>query len=481
MQLRQKTHVESRPLAVDLDGTLIRSDLGIESVLQLLSRNIFYLFVLPFWLTKGKAYFKAEVARRVDIDVKQLPYNPQFLDFLKEEKAKGRALVLATASHEKYARAVAAYLGIFTDVIASDSETNMKSAAKRAQLEARFGRHGFDYAGNSKDDVDVFGGAHDVFLVGPDQEVEEAARASGSFAAVFDERRLRWRTYLEALRVHQWLKNGLVFVPLLLDHRILDAAGVASTTIAFLAFCFCASSVYILNDLVDLQEDRRHPSKHRRPFAAGTLPLAHGLILAPMLLAAAIGITLLLPPEFGVVLAVYYSATLAYSFFLKRTLLFDVITLAGLYMMRIVAGSAALSIPRSVWLLAFSVFLFFSFALVKRYVELRSVSGGGKLAVRSRGYVGIDRETLSQFGISSGLIAVLVLALYIDSNVVKSLYTRPEIIWLLLPLVLYLVTRIWLLARRDDMPDDPVMFAVFDWRSQIIIGLGVLLLLIASL
>lgn len=470
------------PLCVDLDGTLLRTDLLYETALTLLRRNFLYLFLLPWWLLQGKAHLKAEIARRVTLDPAMLPYSDDFLAYLRKQKANGRSLVLATASHETLAKRIAAHLGLFDAVVASNMTVNLKGAAKLERLSDAY-PGGFDYAGNGHTDIPVLCGAREGVLVNPDRGVRAAALKKGAIiTAEFGERPAGPRAWAKALRLHQWLKNTLIFLPLLLAHQVFDITAWQDGIIAFFAFGLCASSVYVLNDLLDLADDRRHPEKKNRPFAAGTIPVSHGLVAAPLLLAGAAGLAALLPLEFAAVLGFYYALTLAYSFFLKRTLLFDVITLAGLYTIRIVAGSAALGVERSPWLLAVSVFVFFSLALVKRYVEL----GEAKdlhlpFASRSRGYRAADRETLSQVGIASGMMSVLVLALYIDSDDVRELYPHPEVIWFLCPLMLYLLTRIWVLARRGELPGDPVLFAARDWRSQAMVALGALLLMAAAL
>jgi 4-hydroxybenzoate polyprenyltransferase/phosphoserine phosphatase len=474
-----------RPLCVDLDGTLIRTDIAIEHLLQLLKRNPLFLFLLPYWLWQGRAVLKREIAKRVPFDAAELPYNEPFLAFLREQKVQGRTLVLATAADQIQAQAVADHLGIFTRVFASDGRVNLSANAKRRRLEETYGRGKFDYAGNAKDDLAVWPAAVDAIVVNPDPGVLAQLKRQRPIAREFPNPALTpgaspWKPYVKAMRLHQWMKNGLLFVPLVMSHKLFEAGPFLQTSLAFLAFGLTASSVYLLNDMVDLKDDRRHPTKRNRPFAAGTIPLTHGLAMVPVLLLAAFLIACLLPWQFLGVLAVYFAATLAYSFFFKRTMLFDVLVLAGLYTLRIVAGSAALAIPRSFWLLAFSIFLFFSLALVKRYVELLEMGDTAKARDRGRGYRAVDLETLSQFGITSGMAAVLVLALYIDSSVSQKLYRNPEIIWLLCPLMLYLICRFWILARRGEMHEDPIMFAIKDWRSQVIVGIGAVLLLLAA-
>ena len=475
----------TRPLCVDLDGTLIRTDLAIEHLLQLLKRNPLFVFLLPLWLWRGRAVLKREIAKRVTFDAAELPYNEAFLSYLREQKAAGRKLVLATAADQLQAQAVADHLGIFSAVYASDGRVNLSADAKRRRLEEVFGRAKFDYAGNALDDLKVWPAAVDAIIVNPEPGVLAQLQRQRPIARIFPNPAQMpgakpWTPYLKAMRLHQWMKNGLLFVPLAMSHKLFEAGPFGQICLAFLAFGLTASSVYVLNDLVDLKDDRRHPNKSRRPFAAGTIPLRHGLAMVPVLLIAAFLIASQLPWQFVGVLAVYFASTLAYSFFFKRTMLFDVLVLAGLYTLRIIAGSAALAIPRSFWLLAFSVFLFFSLALVKRYVELLEMGDTAKSRERGRGYRAVDLETLSQFGITSGMAAVLVLALYIDSSVSQKLYRNPEIIWLLCPLMLYLICRFWILARRGEMHEDPIMFAIKDWRSQIIVGIGAILLLLAA-
>lgn len=471
-----------RPLCVDLDGTLVRTDLLIESTLRLLKRIPWVALVLPYWLwTGGKARLKREVALRQSVDAASLPYDPGVMAHLEQRRRDGISLVLATASDRIHADAVAAHLGIFDEVHASDGRNNLSGPEKARVLAERFGEKGFDYAGNEAKDLAVWQRAGAAIVVGGEPGLAERASRVATLAATIAPKSASWRPYVKALRLHQWLKNALVFVPLVLAHKIFEIDALAMAAVAFVAFGLAASSVYVLNDLADLAEDRRHPSKRRRPFAAGDIPLVHGLVMVPALLAAAFALSLaLLPLAFSGVLVVYLAATVAYSFYLKRTMLFDVLTLAGLYTLRIVAGSAALAIPRSFWLLAFSVFLFFSLALVKRYVELRDMGETAKSGERGRGYRGVDLETLSQFGITSGMLAVLVLALYIDSGASKALYRTPELIWLLCPLMLYLVCRFWILARRGEMHEDPIVFAIRDWRSQLIVAAGAVLLLAAA-
>lgn len=472
---------EKRPLVVDLDGTLIRTDLLVESIFALLKRNILFIFLLPVWLLKSKAHLKHEIAARVDIDARLLPYHDEFLGYLRAEHASGRRLVLATASNEKYGEAIALHLGVFQEVLASNATVNLSGGRKLEQLRALFGNHGFDYAANAMVDLPLWEAAHSALLVNPEHKVKKVAERKSHISHVFDDRAgSPVRRYLKALRLHQWLKNLLIFVPLVMAHRFDEPLLIAQALIAFFAFGLCASSVYLLNDLLDLPDDRQHPTKRNRPFASGSISIFTGALLIPGLLLLAFALALFLPIEFIGALALYYAVTLAYSFKLKRAALLDVLTLAGLYTMRIIAGAAAVSVIPSFWLLAFSMFLFLSLALVKRFTELLTMQQQEKTTSSGRGYTTTDLETLSQFGSTSAYMAVLVLALYINSEAVRDLYTHPEVIWLLCPLLLYLVTRIWLLARRDELHEDPVVFVIQDRRSQWLAGIGATLLWLAA-
>lgn len=468
------------PLCVDLDGTLVRSDLLAEALFGLLATRPLDALRAPLWLLGGKARLKAEVARRVDLEVATLPYNEPLLEYLRAERAAGRRLVLATASPEKYARQVADHLGLFDEVVATDATTNVAGPRKAEVLAARFGEHGFDYAGNARPDLAVWRRARGAVLVDPEPGVEAAARGLVPVDAVISNGRATLVEYVKALRPHQWAKNVLVFVPLLGAHRVGELDLLAQALVAFFAFGLCASSVYLLNDLLDLPADRAHPRKRRRPFAAGTVPLLHGALLVPALLAGAFALALLLPPLFAAVLGLYYASTLAYSLWLKRVVLVDVMLLAALYTVRVLAGAAAVGLVPSFWLLAFSTFLFLSLAIAKRHAELTVLLHHGTEKSRGRGYHASDLAALLSLGAAAGYMAVLVLALYINSDEVRELYSRPEVIWLLCPLLLYWVSRVWLGAHRGKLHDDPVVFALKDPISRWLLVIGVVIVIGAT-
>ncbi len=468
------------PLCVDLDGTLVKTDILVESFLVLLKHNIAFAFLAPFWLLKGKAHFKQQIADRVEIDVSILPYHEALLDYLRNQRTQHRRLVLATASHAKFAQKIAAHLGLFDDVLASDGQKNLSGSKKLHELRHDFGEQGFDYIGNSRADLKIWPHARRAILVNPTAMVKHAAEQIGRVEHVFDDRASRLRTYLRAMRPHQWVKNLLLFVHLFAAHEWANFPLIVQTTVGFLSFSLCASSVYLLNDLFDLESDRRHARKRFRPLAAGAFPIGHTILLIPVLLLAAFGVALFLPVEFLFALATYYLVTMAYSLRLKRVTVLDVLVLAGLYTIRIIAGAAVVPEMPSFWLMAFSVFLFFCLAIIKRYAELLVLRGSGQAAADGRRYEVVELDTLLALGTSSGLIAVLVLALYINSPDIVRGYTYPQAVWLLCPLLMYWLARIWLVTRRGQMHDDPVIYALKDWRSRLAGAIGIIIVWIAA-
>lgn len=468
-----------RPIYVDLDGTLIKTDLLWEALFALARQRPADLWRVPGWAAKGKACLKAELAKRIAFDPALLPYRAEVLDALAEARAKGRRVVLATGANERLAHAVAEHLGAFDAVMASDDTLDLTSDVRLARIVAANDVHGFDYVGNSREDICLLDAAAEATVVAPDRAAARWQRSSGADLVAGEGAGLL-RDCLKAMRPHQWMKNLLIFVPLVLSHEYVHPERMLAGLVAFFSFSFAASSVYILNDLLDLASDRRHKTKRNRPFASGAVPIPVGLTLAFGLLATSLLLGLTLNAQFELVLAGYILATTLYSFFLKRMLLIDVLTLAALYTVRIVAGAAAAAVDGSFWLMAFSVFFFLSLALVKRFTELADFGAGADRATTGRGYRDVDLDTLAQAGMSSGFASVLVLALYIDSAEIREFYTLPWMLWPLCPLVLYIIVRIWILARRNEMHEDPVVFILRDWRSQIMIGAGALMFLVAA-
>lgn len=457
----------SRIVVVDLDGTLIFSDLLVESVFLFLRASPFRFFELVFWLFKGKAYFKRKLADEVAPLADTLPYNQRLLTWLKALRADGVQLVLATASDLRLARNIANHLAIFDEVLGTEGH-NLASGNKRDALVARYGERGFEYVGNSSADHAVWVMASLTHVANPDRGVLEKARKLGRMGELFDDRGGYFRVWRKALRLHQWAKNLLVFVTLFATHRMLEVPLILSGVLAFLCFGACASSVYLLNDMLDLQDDRQHRTKRNRPLAAGTFPVFHAMLWIPGLLVAAFGAALLwLPLQFSLVLLGYYVLTLAYSLWLKRIVMLDVVTLAMLYTVRVVAGAAAIGVAVTFWILAFCMFIFLSLAFVKRYTELYDAREKGSVEkAPGRGYVASDFELLASLGAASGYLSVLVLALYINDSAAQALYRHPQWMWAACPLLLFWLSRVWLIAHRGEMHDDPIVFALRDRVSR---------------
>jgi 4-hydroxybenzoate polyprenyltransferase/phosphoserine phosphatase len=456
-----------RILVVDLDGTLVHTDMLAENLFLFLRLHPLRIFEAIAWLIKGKANLKRRLADAVLPEVDFLPYNRPFLEWLKQQRATGATLVLATASDLRISQKVAGYLEIFDEVLGTKG-TNLSSQNKRDILIQRYGKFGYEYVGNSAADLAVWETASVIHVANPERGVLASVRKVGTVDMLFENRVPYLGMLIKALRIHQWAKNLLLFVPLLASHRIMEAQLLWSGLLAFAAFGACASSVYLLNDLLDLQDDRQHPSKCNRPLAAGTFPILHALFLIPILLFGAFGLALwLLPIQFAAVLAAYYILTLAYSLWLKRVVMLDVVTLAMLYTVRVVAGAAAMALVATFWILAFCVFIFLSLAFVKRYTELCDARQKGKTEKSAgRGYYPSDYELLASLGGASGYISVLVLALYINDAVSASLYRTPQWMWASVPMLLFWLSRVWLLAHRGQMNDDPIVFALRDNMSR---------------
>jgi 4-hydroxybenzoate polyprenyltransferase len=454
-------------LYVDLDGTVIKTDLLFESILLLLKKNIFQTLLIPIWLLKGRANLKHQLSKRVHIPVELLPLNTEFHDYLKEEVERGRNIVLISASSQLPVRQVSDHLGLFIDAMGSDEDHNLKSKNKVTRILQLDPAGGFAYAGNSKADIAVWSEASEVILVNCKRSLAKNLQHGRESIQHFDAPQSTLKKFWQAIRPHQWLKNALIFLPLILSHQLNQPNLLLQACVAFLSFSCVASSVYLLNDMLDLNSDRQHQSKSRRPFASGELSLVYGYLGAPLLLILGFLIALWLPTEFVFVLLTYWLMTTLYSLLLKSLFLIDVLTLASLYTWRIIAGSAAISVVTTYYLLAFSFFLFLGLAMVKRYTEFLNLQNQGKSTIEGRGYGVENLQTLATIGGGSSLIAVAVFAFYINAPATTELYSSPLLLWAICPLLLYLLWRIWALARRAELDEDPVLFALTDRRSQL--------------
>lgn len=474
------TPAEEPVLCVDLDGTLLATDLLQESFFAAVRRSPMVALQCIAWLIQGRARLKEELACRCMLDVAVLPYREEVLAFLHTERARGRRIVLATASWPSLADAVSRHLGLFDEVLATSRERNLKGEAKARELVERCGEKGFDYLGDSRADYPVWQQARHAYVVDHSGGVASAMPAGVEVRRVFPPDRAMSRPWaaLRALRPHQWAKNLLLLAPLIAAHRLGDPSLLGLAVQAVIAFCLVASGTYIANDLLDLAADRAHAQKRTRPLASGALPISWGTILAGLVLAAGAGIAWRLAPGFQAALAAYVVLTLAYSLFLKRIAFLDVVCLATLHTLRIIAGTFAIGVPLSFWLLAFAMFIFFSLALVKRYAEL--VALGPMAFAPGRGYSGQDAPIVLAFGTASAMVSALVLALYMNGDTVKALYSQPDALWLLCPLLLYWISRMWLLASRGQMNEDPVLFALRDSTSYFVAAAGSFVLWLAT-
>ncbi len=471
------------PLYVDLDGTLLAGDMLWETFISMIRTQPLLFFLVPLWLMKGKAFLKQQLASHAHIDPAYLPYRQPVMAYLMEQRQKGRQIVLATASDQRIAESIAQHLGIFSAVLASDGVVNLKGSAKLSAILAHAKNSAFEYAGDTWADLAIWQRASRAIIVQPSRRLQARVKQTSTTEVITCPQQSGFRTLARMLRVHQWAKNVLLLVPLLLAHKIADLGRLLSASLAFISFSLAASAAYIANDLLDVQNDRQHPQKRRRPLAAGFVPIP--IALASALLAFALGFGIagaLLPRLFLGFLGLYWITTVAYSFALKRVAILDVVVLAGLYTLRVVAGAVAVDVLISPWFLAFSMFLFLSLAFVKRYAELRMAEGvgGDETFLAARGYQAEDLDLLRSIGAASGYVAIAVFALYINSPEVHLLYRQPAILWLLVPLLLYWVTRIWFLTHRGCMHDDPVVFALTDFHSYVVVGLICVLLFAAA-
>ncbi|ADW67389.1 UbiA family prenyltransferase [Granulicella tundricola] len=479
------------PLCVDLDGTLVKSDTLVDSVLVLARQHPRALLSIPGWLVQGKASFKQHVTNAISLDVSALPYNKPLLEFLFHQHSQGRAIYLATAADRTLADRIAAHYQIFAGVLASDGSHNLAGENKYQAFLQQFGEQ-FSYIGNASPDLPILTRCLEPMVANPTSGLASGLQAARiAPTQTFMDRANPAKAWLRAIRLHQWAKNVLIFLPLLLAHAW-SFAHFAGSIVAFVAFGLCASATYIVNDLLDLEADRRHHRKRRRPFAAGDLSAMSGCLVVLAFLAAAAALALFLPnlvalfglslPQpyrFANWLLLYAITTTAYSLKLKRVVLLDVIVLSGLYTVRIIAGSGATGIEVSKWLAGFSVFFFLSLAFVKRFAELESLRLRESAPTNGRGYLISDIEQLRSFGTASAYASVVVLTLYI-SDLDTALYHHPGRLWLLVPVLLLWLSRLWLQASRGELDEDPVVYAITDKRS-LFLGLAVAAVVLSAL
>lgn len=479
MNVALRAPVEDSDVFVDLDGTLIRTDLFAEAALRYLRSNPLRIFRLLFVLLRGPAAAKCFLARRVTFDPAQLPYEHELIEYLKRRKDGGCRIILATAAHWTQANRIARHLNLFHGVLATGRRSNLKGANKLVRIQEICQGRPFIYAGNSRDDRAIWSAANRAIFVNAPRRDISIARLGGRAELVLRTRTGRVAAFLREMRPHQWAKNILLLVPLLTSHTYANLTTDLKAVLGFLAFGLCASGNYFINDLLDLDADRVHATKRQRPLASGELPIALGVVGAMALPCAAFALSaLVLPWQFTVALAAYFGLSNLYSFHLKRRSTADVMTLGLLYTIRVVAGAAAISVVVSSWLLGFSMFIFVSLAYLKRYIEVAALADSQQKS-KGRGYSGADSETMFVLGIASATAATVLLALYVSSDEVKKLYREPGALWVLCFLMLVWSNRVWVGARRGKINDDPVVFALKDPISRWI-GLAALLSVAAA-
>ncbi len=449
------------PIVVDLDGTLIKTDTLFECFIQLaFKRPIRGLLTLAF-LLRGISFFKIALAKQISINFDLLPKNEQVLEWLVEQKTAGRRLVLASAAEQSIAQKAADHFGLFEAALGSSPMQNLKGANKADAIEKYLSSRDYCYVGDSRPDLKIWSRSSSAVIVGnPQDALAKRAQRLTRIEAILPNNKRQAKSLFKQLRVHQWSKNILLFVPAIAGHSLaFDSLSILA--LGVFIFSICASSVYLLNDLVDINNDRQHPSKKHRPLASGDISIPVALVLTPILISAALACAAALSSPFFYILMVYLAITLSYSFILKKLPVIDVITLAMLYTVRIVAGATLIDHTMSPWLLSFSLFFFLSLALAKRYVEVDQAIESGASIV-GRGYKGGDIAYINSIGTSSGMVSVLVLSLYLHSDKSAQLYERPEVLWCNATIMLFWISWIWFQANRRNLNEDPVIFALRD-------------------
>ncbi|KYG64753.1 hypothetical protein AZI86_11135 [Bdellovibrio bacteriovorus] len=454
----------------DLDNCLIKTDLLYEQWLVLLKSKPWFWVLSFFWLMKGKAFFKHNLATHTKLQPDSLPYRFEVIDLLKRRASAGDVLILASASPEPWVHSVASYLGLFRSTIGSTSSDNRKGSSKLRAIQDLSQGVEFSYIADAPVDLEIWKESQEIVAVNASPSLKNKIHTLNKPTQFIEDGNKSLLTLIvKQLRPHQWIKNVLVFLPALAGHRFQSLDVLTNGFLAFFGFSLTASFVYILNDLLDLSSDRNHHSKKNRPFASGNLPLIYGFAQLPLLLAVSLGIGLLLPPPYLGWILTYLILNLAYSLYLKQSVVVDIIILSLMYTLRIFAGSAATDVPVSEWLLSFSTLFFFSLACIKRYTEI--IRSKNKITLDGRGYRQVDHPMVQNLGVGAGLLSILIVLMYLQSEDVRRLYTQPQNLWFATPVLLFWISRIWILTNRDEIHDDPVVFAVKDKISWVCLGI----------
>ena len=474
----------SQVIVVDLDNTLINTDILYELIICSIKKSpLTSLSLLYTLLRKGKESFKEKISECVNLNVASLPYNNQLINLLREKKISGKKIVLCTAVDKRITNCVAEYLNLFDEIITINGSVKNIEFNKREVLEYKFEKKGFDYVGNPSDDLEVYKSAKCSILINSNFATLKKIAEVSTVTKVFVKQNSKFKDWSGVFRLHQWIKNLLLFVPLIAAHEFSNFKLVIALIIAFFSFSLCASAIYILNDLLDLESDRKHSQKIHRPFANGSVSIKKGLILIPLLMLASIVMSSFVDKEFVKLLIIYFLLSCAYSIKIKQLFFIDCLTLAILYMMRILAGAATTNIPLSFWLLSFSISIFLSLALVKRYSELKEkikLKLKDNFCIPGRSYVISDAPILLIIGITSGYSSILMLFIYSQSTTAIMLYQKPEFIWSIALLIFFWINWIWIKAFRGEIHHDPVLFATKDKTSLMIVMLTIILFIFAN-
>lgn len=472
------------PLIVDLDGSLIKTDILHESIIKLFYTKPWLVLMLPIWLISGKAYLKEKLNSAVEFDIPTLPWNQDLIDFLQEEHSRGREIILCTGSWHTIARDIAEHFHFISSHYGTNTKKNLTGTHKAHLLLDKYGEGNFDYVGNSPTDFKVWQHCNRATIVSNSKKFcKKVSNFSLIEKTIPSRKKNVWKLLLKQIRVHQWVKNALIFVPLITSHQISNTSLLIDTLLAFIAFGFCASATYIINDLSDLESDRKNSTKRFRPLASGDLSIPTGIAISIIMMLISITIAIQLSEWFIWSLLTYILITLSYSFKLKRLQSLDITVLAGLYTLRIIAGAAAINVLPSFWLLAFSMFIFLCLALIKRLSEIinNKARYTEQTKLSGRGYYISDLQVLLSLATASGMLSILVFAMYINSPETLSLYQEPYVLWLLCPLLTYWITRIIIMASRGHVDEDPILFAIKDIHSWVTGSIILLIIFAASL
>jgi len=465
------------PICVDLDGTLMRTDSFVEMLISFVRSNPFRLIKVAYFLiSRGKGYTKSKLAENTGVSEKLLPFHSEFLKFLIDQKKQNRRLILTTGSSEIFAKKVSDHLGIFDQVIASTSKINMIGKKKLKAVHSLLGGKPFAYAGNSHQDIPLWLAAEEQFFVNTPARIKrKVLKKKNRLKQEFKSVPFSLSNFFKAIRIHQWTKNLLIFVPLITAHSF-DLDSFKICFLSFLAFGLCASSSYIFNDILDIQFDRLSKSKSARPFANGEFSIKFGVLLIILLFVGAIAFSTLVSINLGYLLLIYFLSSVLYSVYFKPFAIVDLIFLASFFTFRVFVGIVVLEVSFSIWLINFCFLTFFGLAACKRYTE---ISRNGKSKLPGRNYEFSDQTFLMNLGLASCFTALVIFLLFIDHLNLTDTYSNPQFLWGIFPILLFWFSRIWWLNVKDKLDEDPLIFAIRDIPSILVAVLCIGFMLIS--